>query len=289
MATSSDPAICVEYQCFTTGFTSQRLGFADRGAGWHRVPFHALCVLIHHPHHGPLLFDTGYAPHYHAETKKFPYRIYGMICPAVTNARLAIHSQLHAAGVSANDLKLIILSHFHADHVAGVKDFNGPKFIASEKAWRGVEKLKRLRAVKRGFIPTLLPNDFVDRLTTIKTFKDPGVGQFEHSHDLFGDGSIRLIELPGHARGQIGALLRTAPDRFTFLIADATWTLNALRHRQIPHPLTFSLVDSIMDLRDTVGKLYQLMLSHPEIDLIPTHCPEVAKRFGFDEQAASFC
>ena len=43
--------------------------------------------------------------------------------------------------------------------------------------------------------------------------------------DLFGDGLLHLVCLPGHARGQIGLLIKLA-SRYLMLLADACWTVD---------------------------------------------------------------
>ena len=121
------------------------------------------------------------------------------------------------------------------------------------------------------------------RVRTIEHFHDPGIGAFEHTHDLFGDGSVRLVELSGHATGQMGALIQTGAETRMLLAADATWTLGSLRRRALPHPLTYSFVDSVAELHESLERLATFAQQYPDIDIVPTHCPEVARRYGFDE------
>ena len=267
---------------FTTGYTPQPYYLAERGQTKTVQRFHGLVALIRHPTRGLFLFDTGYAPRFRDATKGFPYRIYGHVTPVVIAESLAMRSQLEMQGIRANDIQGIITSHFHADHVAGHRDFPKAQFIASQSAWHHVRKRKGIAAVRRGFLPLLMPDDSECRIRTIENFHDPGFGPFSRTHDLFGDGSVRLVELPGHAHGQIGALVQVSADRRVFLVADATWTLNALRRGVLPHPITYSFIDSLADLRRTLGQLQAFQELYPDIEIIPTHCPEVAMKYCFD-------
>ena len=139
-----------------------------------------------------------------------------------------------------------------------------------------------MAAVGRAFLPQLLPDDFAARLRPIDQMHDPGIGSFAHSHDLFGDGSVRLVDLSGHATGQIGALLQTGASQRMLLAADATWTLGSLRAGTLPHPLTYAFIDSVAELRESLVKLKQFSEQYPDVVIVPTHCPEIARQFGLD-------
>jgi nucleoside-diphosphate-sugar epimerase/glyoxylase-like metal-dependent hydrolase (beta-lactamase superfamily II) len=272
----------VELTLFTTGYTPQPYFLAERGRGRSKEPFHATCALIKHPRYGLFLFDTGYSPAFYGASHRFPYSVYGFLSPLVHSTSLTIRAQLKERGIEPDEIRGIIVSHFHADHVAGLRDFDKSEFIASQTAWDDVADRRGFSALKRGFLPDLLPNDFSDRIRPVEHFHDPGIGPFKHAHDLFGDGSVRLIPIPGHARGQIGAFVQSGPNQRTFLAADATWTLASLRANRLPHWLTYSFIDSVTDLKSTLSKLHTFSKQYPTIDIVPTHCPEIAMRSGFD-------
>ena len=277
------PAECsVEVKLFTTGYTPQPHFLVERRKGHSIMPIHATCALIIHPHHGLFLFDTGYSPKFFDATRNFPYSLYRRLTPLVHSESLTIREQLADQGIVANDIRGVIISHFHADHVAGLCDFSRSEFICSQAAWNDVIGRRGISALRRGFLPSLLPQDFAARVRPIEHFHDPGIEPFEHCHDLFGDRSVRLIEFPGHARGQIGALVQTSPTKQMLFAADATWTVGSLRAKQLPHWLTFGFVDSIADMRQTLDRLHAFSMRYPSIEIVPTHCPEVAMRYAFD-------
>jgi 2-alkyl-3-oxoalkanoate reductase len=274
--------VSCELELFTTGYTPQPYHLAERGQTKDVQKFHALVGLIRHPRYGLYLFDTGYAPRFRDATRKLPYRIYGYVSPVVIGESLTIRSQLEAKGIAAKDIRGIITSHFHADHVAGHLDFPQAQFIASQRAWHDVRKRTGIGALRRGYLPSLMPAPCTRQIRTIDQFHDPGMGPFSRSHDLFGDGSVRLFDLPGHALGQIGALIQTSPERRVFLAADATWTLGALRRGVLPHPMTYSFIDSVADLRNTLNQLQAFQRLYPNIEIVPTHCPGVAMKYSFN-------
>jgi glyoxylase-like metal-dependent hydrolase (beta-lactamase superfamily II) len=247
-----------------------------------RRRYHALFAVIDHPQHGVSLFDTGYAPRFFDATRHWPYRAYRAVTPVVTHEKLAAVEVLKSHGVEPGDVRRIILSHFHADHVGGLKDFPHADVIAGSRCWDAVRRRTGIAALRRAFLPALLPPGLADRLCLLDRFHDPGFGPFDRGHDLFADGSVRLVELPGHAAGQLGMLVQRGPDDRVLLAADAVWTSRTVRENLPPTwPVRF-LADSLHDSLATQQRLHELHRQFPDIEIIPTHCPEVAARYGFD-------
>ncbi len=272
----------VKIRLFTTGYTPISLHVAEYGGARKIVPFHAMFALIDHPEFGLTLFDTGYAPRFHDETSRWPYRAYSKITPVVTADQHSCVNVLRRASIDPNDVQRIVLSHFHADHVCGLKDFPNADVISTASAWRSVSGARGLSALRKAFLPGLMPSDLQDRLYLLPTFSDPGIGPFQHCHDLFSDGSVRLISLPGHAKGQIGALLQSGTATRTFLVADSVWTRRTVTDNL---PLTFAfrmLADNAKDAKTTLGNLYKFHQQFPDVDLAPTHCQAVADEYGFN-------
>ncbi|TMH70515.1 MAG: MBL fold metallo-hydrolase [Betaproteobacteria bacterium] len=196
-----------------------------KGASWRPALFPALFGILRHPRHGVTLFDTGYSARFQRATEPFPQRLYRWLTPVRVALGDSAAEQLLRAGIAPESVARIVLSHFHADHIAGARDFPNARFVASRAAWDAVRGRGTIRSTALGFLPRLLPDDFEARATLLEAyeFRTPGIGQFETSHDLFGDGSVRLIPLPRHARGQLGWLAQTAGRR-RFLISRHTVT-----------------------------------------------------------------
>jgi glyoxylase-like metal-dependent hydrolase (beta-lactamase superfamily II) len=242
------------------------------------VPIHAIAVLLRHPTHGWFLFDTGYAPRILEATRGYPFRAYRWITPLTVPAELAIANQLVGIGICCEGVSRIVLSHFHADHIAGLHDFPGATFIASREAWIAVRELSSIRALSRAFIPSLMPADFEQRATFVADFSGPEIRPFGRSYDLFSDGSALLVRLPGHARGQLGLVAHTREGRI-FFAADSYWMAASIRERALPHPITRLVVDDWKALGQTINKLADFALANPEVRIISTHCPEAFRAY----------
>lgn len=258
---------------FDTGYCTVRENFLLTGGRHMRVPVHAIAVLLNHPTHGWFLFDTGYAPRIIEATCGYPFRAYRWVTPMTVPVGLALASQLGQFGVRCEDVSRIVISHFHADHVAGLHDFPAATFLAGREAWTAVRKLSSVRALARAFIPSLMPVDFERRALLIDDFSGPVVHPFGGSYDIFSDGSALLIRLPGHAKGQLGLMAHTMGGRMLFA-ADSYWMDASIRERALPHGITRLVVDDWPALKHTIHKLADFALANPEVRILSTHCSE---------------
>jgi glyoxylase-like metal-dependent hydrolase (beta-lactamase superfamily II) len=210
-------------------------------------------------------------------TRRLPYRLYRLATPLHIEANLAAASQLPRFGLSPSDIGTVIISHFHADHIAGLRDFPHARLVATKAAYTDVKVRRGMSALRRAFIPSLLPADFVRRATLISRFDGPTLPGLGGTHDLFGDGSALLVPLPGHARGQAGMLASTERGPVLFA-ADGCWLTRQVRERRPPHPITHLFADDPHAVRSTIDGLHAFMLARPDVAVVPTHCPEAFAR-----------
>jgi nucleoside-diphosphate-sugar epimerase/glyoxylase-like metal-dependent hydrolase (beta-lactamase superfamily II) len=274
----------VELKLFSTGYTLQRYGAVERGQSLkQRIRIHAAIGVIVHPKHGLTLFDTGYAPRFDQITARFPFSLYRRLTPATTFAEHTAAKIVERLGFQPDDVQRILLSHFHGDHTCGLKDFPQADIIALRSAWHSVRPKKGISAVRAAYLPDSIPDDIENKLHSIDRFHDSGFGPFDTTFDLFGDGSIRLIQLPGHATGQFGALLQTGPAERKLLVADAVWTTATIAK---PLDLTWPfkmIAASSAAAAKTHRRLVALNEQFPDVEILPTHCPEVAAAYQFNE------
>jgi glyoxylase-like metal-dependent hydrolase (beta-lactamase superfamily II) len=268
----------LECHVLDTGYCLVSEHLMIRGGRHEQVACHGLVALLRHPEHGWLLWDTGYAPRMWEATRGWPFWLYRLATPLHITPELAVVAQLGRWGLQAGDIGRIIISHFHADHVAGLLDFPDAQLIASEAGYTDVAARRGVRALGRAFVPGLMPGDFARRALLIpEPFTEPSLPGLGPTHDLFGDGSLRLVALPGHARGQIGLLAETERGRILFA-ADGAWLSRAIREGRPPHWLTHFFVDDPAALAATIRGLQVFARACPEVNIIPTHCPEAFER-----------
>ena len=249
-----------------------------QGGRRHKFECHALVGLLHHPREGWLLWDTGYSSYLLDETRRWPFFLYRVATPLRLRPDLSVAAQLPRFGLGVNDIRHIIVSHFHADHIAGLRDIPNANIIAARTAYEAVRPLRGFGALRRAFVPKLLPSDIEQRLRLIDEFSSDVLPELGPTCDLFGDGLLRLIQLPGHARGQLGLLAQTTRGPLLFA-ADGCYLREAVRTNRPPHRITHLIVDDPLQVRETLQRLHLFSLARPDVEIIPTHCPEAYHRF----------
>jgi hypothetical protein len=230
------------------------------GGRFRIVDFPALVVLIQHPSRGPILFDTGYADHFLDETRRFPERLYRLMTPPILPPEERLEAQLRRHGVSPDDVELVLVSHLHADHVAGLRDLPRARFLLLRKEFAAFRHLRGFAAVRRGFLPGLLPDLFEQRSSFAEDLPPADLGPswapFERGYDL------------------LGVLLRAGDGRPLLLAADACWSARAWREQRPPALLARLLMSDWSDYLRQLAALKSLAGRQPELHILPSHCPQ---------------
>jgi len=254
-----------------TGYCLTRECNLFQGGRFDRVQCRCMVALLRHPTEGWGLWDTGYAPRFLEETRAFPNRLYLWAAPLPAQPDLSVLSQIAAYCIAAEDIKWIVLSHLHGDHVAGIRDFPAARLIVTQEAYGYAASRRGVAAVLKAYLPGLLPEDFAARARFIRNFDGSPLEGLGKSFDLFGDGVARLIPLPGHARGQIGMLAETPCGPILFA-ADSVYHRDSVRDERPPGVLTNLIADESAQVLPTIRRLHAFATAHPDVCIFPTHC-----------------
>ena len=123
-----------------------------------------------------------------------------------------VDKQLAARGIKTSDIDAVLLTHLDCDHANGIVQVKDAKrFMAAADEVRFASKIiNRVRYNKDWW-----------SMVTLDTFEWTGnLGPFGKSYDLIGDGSIQLINIPGHAGGLFAVKVTNGEGRFVLLCSD---------------------------------------------------------------------
>ena len=220
------------------------------------VKSHAVFLAIEHPELGWIVCDTGYGTRFFEATRGWPYRLYRWATPVSLRGTAA--SALAAIGVRPDEVRHVIVTHFHADHVGGLGEFTRARIYYHEDALAPLVAGTPFQQTRAAFLPSLVPADLSTRSTVIaaKDFTEDVALQFP-TYDLFSDGRLKLVVLPGHAPGQVG-LEFTSDGVRTLYCADAFWRMEQIvAGVNLPRPVLALQWDGAA-YRVTIEKLREL-------------------------------
>jgi glyoxylase-like metal-dependent hydrolase (beta-lactamase superfamily II) len=263
-----------------TGSCAHPQRMTIRDGSWRAVDYPAIAMLIIHPDEGPILFDTGYDSAFLTATEPFPERFYRWLTPVDLAPGRDAASQCTALGFPPEDIRHLILSHFHADHIAGTHRFPNAVIHCARGGLDDALSGGRIARTRRGILSALIPEDFAARARFFEDAPDVALPRdlapFERGADLLGDGSLLAVELPGHCPGHWGLVMRDARWGLHFLVADAAWSLDAIRRNMPPPAVTTGFLGDTQRVRGTLGRLHALWQRNDDIRLTPYHCSERA-------------
>lgn len=265
-----------QVRMLSAGFCLHPEFMSIRGGSWRPCRFPAGFACFHHQQHGVILFDTGYSDHFMAETRRFPASLYARLLPPNFQQADRACDQLRRFNISPEDVRAVIVSHFHADHIAGLRDFPKARIICTRSGYLSICGAHTLRGLLKGLLPGLMPPDADDRVDFVEDMDaidlPAAMAPFGRARDLFGDRSVLVVNLPGHSIGQIGLYLPETQTGSLFLVADAAWSLDAIERRMPPPRLVTSLLGQSRIYLSTLDSLHDLRHSTPELLIRPSHC-----------------
>jgi glyoxylase-like metal-dependent hydrolase (beta-lactamase superfamily II) len=224
-----------------------------------------------------MLYDTGYSDHFQRATEPFPERLYRWATPPILPLEQRLEAQLGMRGLRLSDIGWSLISHFHGDHVAGLRDLTKARFLCLQEDLADLRRRGRIDGLRHGLLPTLLPRDFESRLDFAESrpatrLEGVWAAFGPQGHDLFSDGSIVAIALPGHSPRQMGLRLREASGRELLLCADAAWSRRAWENEEWPALPARWVMHDWPSYQRTVRALGALARHQREVMILPSHC-----------------
>lgn len=185
---------------------------------WIWLPVSA--YLIEHPK-GRILVDTGWhremSPDGVYDRKSQIKSLGSWQLYLVNQGRIAkgqaIDEQLAKMGLKPSDIDYVLLTHLDCDHANGLSQIKGAKHILVAR--------DEMAGIKKGLTERIRYQERWWKGVDMEQFDWNGTeGPVGRSYDLFGDGSVVMVNIPGHCAGLCAVKIRNAEGEFVLLFSD---------------------------------------------------------------------
>lgn len=156
-----------------------------------RIP--VIVAVIERPD-GLVLIDAGWSRRTCAFPGDDPGLAHSLLLGLSVKPEDALASQLISLGYTPSDVRHVVATHLHADHVGGVVDFDRATVHVHDR-----ELDATARGLRGGYSSAVRS---LPRVTPYSLDGAPALG-FPFSKDLFGDGSVLLLDGRGHTAGSV--------------------------------------------------------------------------------------
>jgi N-acyl homoserine lactone hydrolase len=163
-----------------------------------------------------------------------------------------LEARLRDAGLDPDAARYHVFTHLHVDHV-GAGPLPGARVVLGASEWRA--------ATARG--------------GRLRGYMRPGIADpqtIAGDHDLYGDGSIRLLATPGHTAGHQSVLVTPTGGPRVLITGDAVYSEDALIARRIDG---VGVAPGLA--RKSIERLREICQEAPTV-VAPTHDTEAAHR-----------
>ena len=203
-----------------------------------------------------LLWDTGLAGEMAGQPEggEGPFRM---------SLRERVRDQLARIGVQPGQVTFVGISHYHDDHTGQAADFPGATLLIGAADWEAI----------RGRPPTA---------ARFRPWIEGGsrVQPLRGDHDVFGDGSVTVLNMPGHTPGHRTLLVRLTRTGPVMLTGDLYHFTENMRTGRMPIFNT--------DRADTLASMarFQEIVRNLRARIIIQHEPADVRRLPAFPQAA---
>jgi len=260
-----DTNVNVSLSILQSAYSKTSEAFVFRGGRLfkNRKVVHSVILIQHEK--GNFLFDTGLGINAEKQFKNnFNFLLRQLF---KYKEHFPVKIQLDSLKFDTDSLGFILISHLHWDHASGIKDFpNTPIWTSREEYTHAFSE----QAKPPGFIKDQYNGDSVTwKLLDMDTIP---YYNFDKSLDLFGDGTIVLVELPGHTLGSLGMFVNLPSGKIYFIVGDLTWAEEGIKHPSEKFSIPRRIVDADREkTKENLVKAKHLWNYKSDIFILPIH------------------
>lgn len=234
-------------------------GVADPdGPDWH---FAIASIIVKHPA-GLTIIDPAFGRSIARDIARAGL-LFSVITGSASTKRPLVEV-LREEGIDPAGIRYALATHLHWDHIGALRDLPNAKILIGQQELESARRLHHW--VEEGVMPHHLAS-VKERLATFPFNGGPRDG-FNTSFDVFGDGSIVAVPLPGHTDGSTGFWVTDLTGHHWLFIGDAAWTAHGVEK---PAHKTVPIDSNLIELSNTLGLLHAIFANRPDVTIVPAH------------------
>ncbi|MGD0642369.1 MAG: N-acyl homoserine lactonase family protein [Roseiarcus sp.] len=175
--------------------------------------------------------------------------------------------RLRALGIGPSDVKLVVVTHLHIDHDAGLAAFPRSRTLVSPGEIRSASGLA---GQIRGYLPQRWPSSFDPEPLV---FAAERYGPFARSRRLTADGAVIAVPTPGHTPDHVSIVVEDG-DCTVVMAGDASYSEASLIEGRLD-----GISPNEASALATLSRLRELAAARPTV-FLPTHDPQSADRLA---------
>ena len=176
----------------------------------------------------------------------------------------AIDEQLAALGIQPSDLDMVLLSHLDCDHANGLKLVSDAKRIL-------VSKDEISFAGNGSLMNKIRYNKDWWNETKLEGFDWNGTdGPVQKSYDVFGDGSLVMVNIPGHCKGLCALKITNREGKYVLLFADGGYARKSWEEQ-----ITSGIADDKEQQKKSLAWIREQSLNKDCVESLANHDPEI--------------
>ncbi len=238
-----------------------------------RMPF--MGAVAEHRERGPILVDAPFGGEGPANVGRMTAGLLGMLGLEFQSEWSTV-GRLEQIGYSASEVDDVLMTHLHVDHTGGLGSLADATTIhATDLEWEYARGQSSLIGKTRGYAP----GDYRPLADRIETFEMPAeLGAETDHHDVFGDGSVHAVGLPGHTVGHVGYRFEMTDGRQVLHVGDTAFTIPHVTDQRELGRFPRSFAYDVPRAEESLRALRRYHEAHPEEVLVNAHDFELGER-----------
>lgn len=222
--------------------------------------------------HGKILFDCGWhrdiSPNGEFDREAQMKSLGGFALYKTNQGVLphgeSIDEQLAMLGIQPSDLDMILLSHLDCDHA------NGLKMVADAK--RILVAKDEIRFAENGSLMNKIRyNNNWWSGTKLEGFDwNSTDGPVQKSYDVFGDGRLVMINIPGHCEGLCALKITNRNGKYVLLFSDGGYAKKSWEEQ-----ITSGIADNKEQQKKSLAWIREQSMSSDCIESLANHDPDI--------------